>query len=114
MPDLYIMSLLYIAAGITHFSIPRIYQRIVPPFIPWPKAVVLGSGVAEIVLGASLWFPQLRPAAAWGIMILLILVFPANIYQLVEHKARLGLPTWLLILRLPMQLILIYWASLYR
>ncbi|MGB0176837.1 MAG: DoxX family protein [Owenweeksia sp.] len=113
MGDVYIMALLYIAAGISHFIIPRLYQRIVPPFIPWPKATVFWSGVAEIILGLALCFPALRSQAALGVIILLILVFPANIYQLTNVKARLGLPVWLLILRLPIQLVLIYWAYLY-
>ncbi len=113
MIGVYLMSAIYILAGISHFIKPRLYQRIVPPFIPFAKAAVFWSGVAEILLGMALWFDAIRSVAAWGIIILLIVVFPANIYQLAEPKARLGLPLWLLILRLPLQLILIYWASLY-
>lgn len=113
MVDVYLMSFLYIAAGTSHFIVPRLFERIVPPFISWPKAAVVWSGLAEVILGVALCFPILRSWAAIGIILLLVAVFPANIYQVIHSKARLGLPLWVIILRLPIQLVLIYWAYQY-
>ncbi len=111
--SLYIMSGLYILAGINHFWHPKIYLRIMPDYIPYHRQMVIISGMAEIVLGVALLFPLSREWAAWGIIALLIAIFPANIEQLRTKKARLGLPLWAIWLRLPMQLFLICWAWLY-
>ncbi len=107
------MGALYILAGLNHFRKPKMYERIIPPAFPAPKALNLISGAAEVVLGALIMVPQCSETAAWGIIVLLIAVFPANIYMAVNKKAGFGLPLWVLYLRLPLQLLLIYWAWLY-
>lgn len=110
---LYLMGLLYILAGLNHFRKPKMYERIIPPALPAPKALNLISGAAEVILGFLLMLPQFSIIAAWGIIALLIAIFPANIYMAINKKAGFGLPLWVLYLRLPLQLVLIYWAWCY-
>jgi uncharacterized membrane protein len=111
--SIYIMSALYIVAGINHFVMPKFYLRIMPAYIPWHKTLNILSGIAEILLGIALLFPVTRSLSAWGIMLLLILIFPANIEQVRTKKARMGLPLWVVWIRLPLQFALLYWAWLY-
>lgn len=110
---LYVMALLYIVAGINHFRTPKVYLKIIPPYFPNPKTLNLISGFLEIVLGSALCFPYCTKLAAWGIIALLIAVFPANIYMYQNEKASLNLPLWLRFIRLPLQIALIYWAYCY-
>lgn len=110
---LYLMALLYIAAGINHFRNPRVYLKIIPSNYPNPKLLNQVSGLAEIVLGIGLCIPFASKFSAWGIIALLIAIFPANLYMLQNEKAALGLPKWVRLLRLPLQGILIYWAFMY-
>ena len=109
---LYLMALLYTLAGLNHFRSPRSYLAIMPPFIPDPKLMVDLSGLAEIILGVGLFFPATRVWAAWGVIALLIAIFPANVFMAVSDKFA-GLPTWLLWGRLPLQGVLIWWAYQY-
>ncbi len=74
-------SLLYIAAGTLHFFRHELYLKIMPPYIPWPAAMVAISGVAEILGGFGLLVPSARRFAAWGLVALLVAVMPANIYM---------------------------------
>jgi uncharacterized membrane protein len=111
--DLYLMALIYIIAGLNHFRVPKIYIRMIPPFLRIPKAINYGSGAAEILLGILLCIPQTSSIAAFGIIMLLIAIFPANVYMYTNKKAAMGVPKWLLMLRLPLQFLLIWWAYLY-
>jgi len=109
--SLYIMSVLYIVAGINHFARPKTYLRMMPPWLPAPNAMNYLSGAAEIILGALLLWAPTRFWAAWGLIALLVAVFPANIYMLTSGKFKLPKP--LLVARLPIQLLLIAWAYWY-
>ena len=111
--SLYFMAFLYILAGINHFRVPRLYIKMIPPILPAPKTINIISGATEIILGVLLCVPQLSSLAAWGIIIMLIAVFPANVYMYINEKASLGLPKWVRLIRLPIQLMLMYWAYLY-
>lgn len=113
MTNLYIMAGIYIFTGAMHFITPKVFVRIMPTYLPWPKALVIASGIAEIVLAIGLLLPDTRTWAAWGLIALLIAVFPANVEQVRTKRARMKLPMWVVILRLPLQLVLIYWAWLY-
>ena len=104
------MATLYILAGINHFFQPKFYLRIMPRYLPWPKSLNYISGAAEVVLGLLLFCPAYSTWAAWGIIALLIAVFPANINHLTSAKPGKGPPIWTLWLRLPFQLIFILWA----
>lgn len=110
---LYLMASLYILAGINHFRVPKMYLRIIPPAFPAPKVINVVSGLAEIILGVMLLLPETSTWGAWGIIALLIAIFPANIYMVTNKKASFGLPKWILLIRLPLQLALLYWAYLY-
>ena len=110
---LYLMAFLYIIAGINHFRRPGMYIRIIPPIFKNPKLINTLSGVAEILLGVLLLFPFSKRFAAWGIIALLIAIFPANLFMFQDKKAGFGLPKWILFVRLPLQIVLIYWAYQY-
>lgn len=110
---LYVMAFLYIVAGINHFKNPRLYLKIIPPYFQNPKFLNHLSGFVEIFLGIGLCIPLVKSFAAWGIILLLIAVFPANLYMYQNEKAALHLPKWILLIRLPLQGILMYWAFIY-
>jgi len=110
---LYVMAAIYSMAGLNHFRVPRLYQRMLPPALPSPKILNILSGVAELLLGIALCIPAVSPLAAWGIIALLIAVFPANVFMYTNERAALGMPKWVLLLRLPLQLAFIAWAYLY-
>ncbi len=114
------MGLFYAVAGLSHLLVPDLFERVVPPSLPRPRALVYLSGVAEIALGVGVCFERTRRVSAWGIVALLVAVFPANV-----HAARDGvaaelapdrfaeaaqLSAWV---RLPLQAVLVAWAWLY-
>lgn len=113
---LYVMGAAYVLAGLNHFRVPSFYLQIMPPYIPWHSAMVVISGIAEIVLGVAVMIPRTRRLAAWGLIALLIAVFPANLHMAL-HEVRVdgevAGPAWALWLRLPLQGVLIAWAYLY-
>jgi uncharacterized membrane protein len=111
----WIFSGIFVAAGILHFAIPKVYVRIVPPMFPKPTALVLISGAAEIAGGVGLLLPRFRRPAGYGLALLLVAIFPANIYMAVAHIPSGGLMgnRWWQWLRLPMQLPLIWLALHY-
>jgi len=80
-PLLYLMSAGYAAAGALHFLVPGAYVQVVPPVLPAPLALVYLSGIAEVAVGVGLLYPPTRRAAAWGTVLLLLAVFPANVYM---------------------------------
>ena len=107
------MAFVYILTGINHFRNPRLYLKIIPDYFPDPKLLNSISGFAEILLGIALCLPTFSNYAAWGVMALLIAVFPTHIYMYTDEKARMGLSKWVLLLRMPLQLFLIFWAYQY-
>ena len=107
------MGLLYMLAGLNHFLTPDMYLKIMPSWLPHHELLVLVSGIAELVLGILLFFPSMRRIAAWGIILLLIAVFPANIQMMLDYRLK-GHPLfWLTVVRLPLQFLLIWWAYQY-
>lgn len=110
---LYLMASLYVLAGINHFRVPRMYIKIIPPSFPNPKLLNILAGIAEITLGILLCIPAVTSLAAWGIIALLIAIFPANVYMYMNADAFRKIPRWVLLLRLPLQLGFLYWAWLY-
>lgn len=111
---LYPMALFYIYAGYSHFKKAWFFYKITPPLLkPWKKPINVIVGVAEILGGIGLLIPQTRSMAAIGIILLLIAVFPANIYMLTSKGAGMKIKMWMLWLRMPIQLLLIYWAYCY-
>lgn len=109
---LYIMAAFYAYAGFAHFKNPKFFLKITPPFVPYPEIVNIIVGVAEIALGIMLLIPSTRSIAAWGIIILLVAVFPANIYHHIKAR-RKGKHVTGTMIRLPFQILFIYLAYLY-
>ncbi len=107
--SMYVLAAFLIYAGVGHFTKKRFFMKAMPPYIPAHETMVIVSGIAEIALGLGLLFVQTRSYAAWGIIALLIAVFPANVYMLTSGVFK-KIPTWFLWLRLPLQLVLIWWA----
>ena len=107
------MCTLYVAAGIYHFVNPRFYLKIMPPYIPFHLPVVYTSGVCEILFALLLIPEQTRPLGAWLIIVLLVAVFPANIQMAINFYQKQNPGLWIAIARLPLQLLLIYWAYIY-
>jgi len=109
----YFMALFYVGAGLNHFRNPEFYMQIMPPWLPWHYALVLLSGVAEIVVGILLVIPRTRRLGAWLTIALLLAIFPANIQMAIHYYRTANPGLWIAILRLPLQGLLIWWAWLY-
>ena len=110
------MSLLYIIIGVKHFTDPEFFVTIVPPIIEFKRVAVYLSGVIEIIFGAFLLFNKTRKIGALGIICLLLMVFPANIYLYVSEIPReiLNISKQQALIRMPFQIPLIiisYWHS---
>ena len=109
----YLMAILYILAGMNHFRKPKLYERIMPNYIPAKTTMVTVTGALEMVFGLMLLIPENQNIAAWGIIILLVSFFSVHFYMLRDEKAALGLPRWVLLSRIPLQFFLIWWAFQY-
>lgn len=110
---LYLMAVLYVLAGINHFWHPEGYLKIMPHFLPWHTMLNYLAGALEILFGLLLLFRATRSIGAWGLIVLLILVFPANVQMAVDYTQQGHPLVWLAYLRLPLQLLLIWWAMHY-
>jgi uncharacterized membrane protein len=103
----------FFIGGIAHFAATDVEMRIMPPYIPWPRTVVLITGVFELLGAMGLLIRRLRAPAGCGLFLLTLAVTPANIYMM-QHADLFGVPYWLLVVRLPVQvalLALIAWSS---
>ncbi|MFC4222125.1 DoxX family protein [Flagellimonas marina] len=110
---LYLMAGMYVVAGLMHFIFPKAYLRIMPRYLPYHKFLVFLSGVAEIVLGIGLCFAETRNLSIYGIILMLIVFLLVHFYMLSGEKASAGIPKWILVLRIPLQFGLMYWAYFY-
>ena len=111
---IYIMSIFYIQIGIKHFTNVEWFMKIMPPYMPFHKELVYISGVFEIILGLLLPFEKFRYFAGWGLILLLIAVFPANIYLAQTNGLALNTTPVIAWGRLPFQVVFIiiaYWHS---
>ena len=108
--SLVVLGVLFVAAGVMHFVVPDFYTRMIPPYLPWPLPLVYVSGACEVVLGALLLMPRTRRPAAWGLIVLLVAVFPANLHMALNPDQFPNLPPAALWARLPLQAVLIAWA----
>lgn len=115
----FVVGLGFIGIGIVHFASPEPFLRMMPAALPWHLGLVYVSGAAEILGGIGLLIPQTRRAATWGLLLLLLAVFPANINMAVNEIYLDGMPhePWVLWARLPLQLVgagVVYWVGLGR
>lgn len=112
----FLLALLFISSGVAHFAMPKPFVDIVPPFLPAPLMLVWISGVAEIAGGVGLLVPFLRRWAGIGLVVLLIAVYPANIYMAL-YNVPFGdtpIPWWGHLIRLPLQFVmlgLVVWVA---
>lgn len=109
-----VVFLWFLIGGIAHFVLTDTEMRIVPPWMPWPRAVVLASGVFELMGALGLLRQQTRRAAGWGLFALTLAVTPAHIYMLQRPELFPSVPHWALLARLPLQialLALILWST---
>ncbi|HEX5726557.1 MAG TPA: hypothetical protein VFX98_13870 [Longimicrobiaceae bacterium] len=107
-----LLAAIFVVAGVLHFAIPGAYERIMPPYLPLHRALVLMSGALEIAGGVGLLVERTRRAAGVGLAALLLAVWPANLQMVLNARAA-GAPAWweaLLWARLPAQLLLVAWA----
>ena len=107
-----LLALIFVITGILHFTHTNKFVQIVPPFIPAPEAMVYISGVFEILGAIGLLISRYSRLAAFGLVLLLIIIFPANIYMAVKNIQLGGIMNnpvlqWI---RLPFQGVLIWWV----
>lgn len=113
---IYFMGAAYIYVGLRHFIDPNFFMAIMPDYLPYHLEAVYFSGVFEIILGGMLLYKKTRRLAGWGLIALLIAVFPANIYLAQNETAQqsLDISQSVAIIRLPFQFLFIslaYWHT---
>jgi uncharacterized membrane protein len=107
-----LLSLVFVAAGVMHFRSAPLYLKIMPPSLPFPLFLVYFSGLAEIAGGLGVWPIQTRRLAGWGLIALLVAVFPANISMALSgtESVEINIPRWVWWARLPFQAVFIWWV----
>ncbi|MGY8903904.1 MAG: DoxX family protein [Burkholderiales bacterium] len=107
--SLWLLAAFFLFAGINHFRVPAFYLTMMPDYLAWRIPLVYVSGGAEIILGALLIMPQWSRRAAWGLIVLSIAVFPANIHMALHPEEFEWADPLVLWLRLPLQGVLLAW-----
>jgi len=105
----WLLGAFFIAAGLNHFLNTAFYTGIMPPWLPWHAPLVWASGVAEIALGALVFWRRHARLAGWGLVALCVAVFPANLHMALHPELFPRFSVAALWLRLPLQLVLIAW-----
>ena len=108
-----VLALFFVGGGVNHFVRTGFYLRMMPTYVPLHLAMVQISGVAEIVLGVLLLLPQASAVVAWGLLALLVAVFPANLQMALHPETFPEFRPAALWLRLPLQAVLMAWAFWY-
>jgi uncharacterized membrane protein len=106
----YLLAAFFIVAGANHFRDPATYLSMMPPWLPAHEALNFISGAAEIAGGIGLLVSRTRNAAALGLILLLIAIFPANIHIALNGWPGMDIPRWVLWVRLPFQLLFLGWV----
>lgn len=109
----FFFAIFFVLAGFNHFFSTEFYLQIMPSYLPWHLLLVYLSGLVEIILGIVLLIPKFTQMAAWGLIVLLIAVLPANIHMAVNHNLYPDYSVAALWVRLPLQIVLIGWAYWY-
>jgi uncharacterized membrane protein len=102
-----LLGVLMVLSGIAHFVSSETYLMMMPSYLPWHEGLVFISGVFEIVLGVAVFVPKYRSLAGWGLVALLIAVWPANIWMATEGIVLSTTAAWV---RVAFQAVFIYWA----
>jgi len=108
----WLLTVAMVAAGINHFVSPDTYIAMMPDALPAHRVLVYLSGIAETAGGLGLILPATRKLAAWGLILVFVAVFPANLNMALNDVPLGGssIPSWALWARLPLQLVFIAWA----
>ncbi len=108
----WLFTVIMVGAGLNHFISPETYIAMMPDALPAHRELVYLSGIAEAAGGLGLILPATRKLAAWGLILLFIAVFPANLNMALNDLPLGGssIPSWALWARLPLQLVFIAWA----
>jgi len=109
----YLLAFFFVAAGINHFINPEFYLQIMPPYLPRPLFLQYVAGFFEILLGVLVLIPRYSRMAAWGLVLLLIAIFPANIHMALNPDKYPRYPAMAYYIRLPFQFVFIVWAWWY-
>ena len=109
----YLLCVFFVLAGLNHFVNPIFYLKAMPPYLPWHPFLVYLSGFFEIALGVMVIINRFTRIAAWGLIALLIAVFPANIQMAIHPELYPDINPIALWLRLPLQAVFIAWAYWY-
>ena len=108
----WLLAAFMMAAGANHFRAPALYAAMMPPWLPWPSLLSAVAGACEVLGGAGLLLPRFRRAAGWGLIALLVAVFPANLHVALEGRMPgFAFSPATLWIRLPLQAGLIAWAA---
>jgi uncharacterized membrane protein len=112
------LAVFFVVAGANHLRMPELYAGMMPPGLPWPAALNAIAGIAEILGGLGLCFSATRRLAGWGLIALLVAVFPANVYVALQGRMPgLEVAPLTLWLRLPFQAVFVagvWWVALKR
>jgi len=100
----------FIVAGANHFLHPAPYLAMMPRWLPAHSALIAISGVAEVLGGVGVLFRSSRRFAGWGLLLLIVAVFPANVQVALHGWPGYEVPAWMLWLRLPLQLLALWWV----
>jgi len=102
----------FVLTGVSHFLMPGKFMEMMPPFLPAPLFLIYLSGFFEILGGIGLMLSSTKKSAAIGLILLLLAVFPANIYVALNNVQLGGFMSYAVYqwLRLPMQFVLIFWV----
>jgi uncharacterized membrane protein len=106
----WLLGLMFLLAGANHFWHTEFYVRAMPPYLPWHRELVYLSGLLEMALGALVLVPRYSSLAAWGLMALLVAVFPANIHMALNPQLYPAISPAVLWARLPLQAVFLAWA----
>ena len=110
---LVVQSLFYVLLGLNHFWHSSTYVGFMPPHYSNPRALVLISGVAEILGGLGLLLESTRRLAAWGLVLLVLIYFDVHFFMAMHPDRFPSIPAWILYARIPFQFVLIAWAWVY-
>jgi len=107
----WLLAVFFLVAGANHFRAPAVYLGMMPPALPWPEALNYVCGAAEMLGGLGVLIPATRRPAGWGLIVLLVAVFPANVHVALQgHMPGFDFSPLTLWLRLPFQAVFIAWA----
>ena len=104
------LAAFFVVAGVNHFVNPDFYVGIMPPYLPAQLELVYLSGFFEVLGGVAVLVPGLRALAGWGLILLLVAVYPANLHMALHPELFPDAPSATLYARLPLQFLFVAWA----